>query len=102
MKENVSKVLGKMREFTDYPLRLRHIPEERDSQTVHLFTAALYSVEFNIYLQGVNPKVAADCQIYIYIYFFHIQCPALHLNGAAFCLSFTTVSQMKTLNIFIS
>ena len=72
-----------MREFTDYPLRLRHIPEERSSHTGHLFTAALYSVEFNIYLQDLNPKVAADCQSYL-----HIRWPSLHLNRAAFCLSF--------------
>jgi hypothetical protein len=72
-----------MREFTDYPLRLRRVPEEWSSQTVHLFTAALYSVEFNIYLQNLNNKVAADCQSC-----FHIQCPALHLNGAGFRLSF--------------
>jgi len=51
-----------MREFTDCPLRLRHIPEEGGSQTVHLLIAALYSVEFDIYLQDLNLKVAADCQ----------------------------------------
>jgi len=55
---------------------------------------ALYSVEFNIYLQDLYLKVAAECQSC-----YHIQCPALHLIWGSVLPFFYAASSYPTSKI---